>query len=228
MTDCGPITATRPKGYRAREFRDSDRETWVEDRNAERHELQQGSADEWRDRDKLNPPADLFRVAVETSEGRPVAGTDVGPGFFPRPDGTVHGGVGVMRGHRKNGLGGALLEVMEAEARRRTAPRILAGTDASLEGALEWAQERGYREIGRRIESYVYVQAFDPSPFQDIVDRVSASGLQLRSLGECSRAVTRLRPKRSGVTSTRPTRRCGTTCHAPRPRHTCRGTSSTR
>ena len=184
LTDLEAITAKLPRGYRAREFRESDRETWVEDRNAERHELQHGSADEWRDWEKLNPPDELFRVAVEMADGRPVAGADIGPGFVARPDGALNGGVSVMRAHRKKGLGRALLEVMEAEARRRKAPRILAGTDASMEGALEWAQQRGYREIGRRIESYVYVQTFDPSPFRDVVDRVNGSGLTLRSLSE--------------------------------------------
>src|ERR1700687_1065182 len=158
LTDLVAITERLPTGYRAREFRDSDRETWVEDRNAERHELQQGSADEWRDWEKLNPPEDLYRVAVETADGTPAAGTDVGQGFFPRPDGALNGGVGVMRAHRKKGLGSALLEVMEAEARRRKAPRILASTESSQAGALEWAEMRGYREIGRRIESYVMVQ----------------------------------------------------------------------
>jgi len=184
MTIFAAITGTLPSGYRAREFRDSDRETWVEDRNAERHELQRGSADEWRDWEKLDPPKDLFRVAVEASDDRPVAGADIGPGFFPRPDGAVNGGANVMRAHRKKGLGSALLAVIEAEAGRRKAPRILASVDASMAGALEWAQKRGYREIGRRIESYVYVQTFDPAPFTDVVDRVNASGLKLRSLTE--------------------------------------------
>jgi mycothiol synthase len=184
VTGFGAITARLPQGYRAREFRDSDRETWVEDRNAERHELQQGSADEWRDWEKIDPPDDLYRVAVETSDGRPAAGADVGPGFVARPDGSLHGGVGVIRAHRKRGLGSALLGVMEAEARRRKAPRILAGTESSQEGALEWAERRGYREIGRRIESYVMVQSFDDAPFKDLVDRVGRSGLQLRSLAE--------------------------------------------
>ena len=184
MTGFEAITRRLPAGYRAREFRDSDREPWVEDRNAERHELQRGSADEWRDWERLDPPDRLFRVAVETGDGRPAAGTDVGPGFVPRPDGSVHGSVGVMRAHRRKGLGSALLEVMEAEARKRKAPRILAGTESTQEGALEWAQMRGYREIGRRIESYVLVQTFDPSPFQDVVDRVNASGVTLRSLSE--------------------------------------------
>lgn len=64
MTNFGTITDTLPTGYRAREFRDSDRETWVEDRNAERHELQQGSADEWRDWEKLDPPKELGYVML--------------------------------------------------------------------------------------------------------------------------------------------------------------------
>ena len=178
------ITATLPKGYRAREFGDSDREPWVEDRNAERHELQHGTAEEWREWEKLDPPKELFRFTVEAADGQPAGGAEVGQGFVPRPDGTVHGGVSVMRSHRRRGLGTALLEVVEVEARRRAAPRLLAGTDVSDEGALEWAVTRGYREIGRRIESYVYVQTFDPSPFAAVVDRVSATGLRLVSLGE--------------------------------------------
>ncbi len=184
LADLGAITGTLPAGYRAREFRDIDREPWVADRNAERHELQQGTADEWRDWEKLNPPDDLFRITVETSDGQPAAGTDVGAGFVPRPDGTVQGGVSVMRAHRGKGLGSALLEVMEAEARRRKAPRILAGTESTQNGALAWAQKRGYQEIGRRIESYVMVQTFDATPFRDVVDRVTASGLMVRSLDE--------------------------------------------
>jgi GNAT superfamily N-acetyltransferase len=180
LTGFEALTERLPAGYRAREFRDSDREAMVEDRNAERHELQQGTADEWRDWEKIDPPVDLFRLVVETSDGRPAAMVDLGPGFIPRPDGTVNGSVGVAREHRKKGLGNALLEALEAEARRRQAPRILSGTV----GDLEWAHRRGYREIGRRIESYVYVQTFDPSPFTDVVERVRASGVELRSLPE--------------------------------------------
>ena len=178
------ITGTLPAGYRAREFKDCDREPWVEDRNAERHAVQRGSADEWREWEKLDPPKDLFRFTVETSDGRPAAGADIGPGFFPRPDGALNGGVGVMRAHRRKGLGAVLLEVIEVEARRRATPRILASADAAIPGAAEWAQRHGYREIGRRIESYVQVQTFDAAPFADAVARVTNSGLALRSLAD--------------------------------------------
>ena len=38
MTGVEAVAATLPAGYRAREFRDSDREPWVEERNAQVHE----------------------------------------------------------------------------------------------------------------------------------------------------------------------------------------------
>src|SRR2546430_157304 len=184
LTRYEEITASLPKGYRAREFRDSDREPMVAERNEQVHELQRGTADEWREWEKLDPPKDMLRVVVETSDGAPAASGDIGPGFMPRPDGALVGGVGVMRAHRGKGIGGALLAVVEAEAKRRNAPRIMAGTSVAFPGALEWATKRGYREIGRRIESYVDVRTFDPAPFADLVERVRGSGIRLVTLDE--------------------------------------------
>ena len=181
------ITATLPKGYRAREFRDSDREPMVAERNAQVQELQRGTADEWREWEKIDPPKDLFRTVVERADGQPVANADIGSGSFPRPDGTLHGSVGVSRADRRKGIGNALLVVIEAEAVRRKAPRILSGTSVAFEGALAWAQKRGYKEIGRRIESYVDVKAFDGRPLGDVLDRVEASGIRLATVSELLR-----------------------------------------
>jgi GNAT superfamily N-acetyltransferase len=178
------ITATLPKGYRAREFRETDREPMVAERNEQVHELQRGSADEWREWEELDPPKDLFRFVVETPDGAPAASAEIGPGFMPRPDGALAGDVGIMRKHRGKGLGTALLKAVEAEAARRKAPRIMAGISVAFEGSLEWAQKRGYAEIGRRIESYVDVRTFDPAPFADMVDRVRDSGITLVTLTE--------------------------------------------
>ncbi|HEV2249599.1 MAG TPA: GNAT family N-acetyltransferase [Candidatus Limnocylindria bacterium] len=181
------ITARLPAGYRAREFRDSDREPWTDERNAQVHELQRGTADEWREWEAIDPPQYRLRVSVEAADGGLAGGTDIGPGFFPRADGTLFGGVNVMRAHRRRGIGQALLDAMEAEARGAKAPRILANTNASFAGALEWARTRGYTEIGRRIESYVDVRAFDGRPHRDVVARVEASGIQLRTVTEILR-----------------------------------------
>jgi GNAT superfamily N-acetyltransferase len=184
MTRFEAITETLPKGYRAREFRDGDREPMVAERNEQVHELQRGTADEWREWEKLDPPKDLFRVVVETPDGAPVASADIGPGGFPRPDGAQFGSVGTSRTHRGKGVATALLAVIEAEAKSRKAPRILAGTSVAFVGSAEWAQKRGYREIGRRIESYVDVRTFDPTPHREIVDRVAASGIGLATITE--------------------------------------------
>lgn len=178
------ITATLPPGYRAREFRDSDREPWVAERNAVVHELQRGTADEWREWEKIDPPKDHFRVTVEDASGELAAAAELGSGMFPRADGAQSGNVTVMRAHRAKRLGSALLAVVEAEARGRGVPRILAGTNSSFVGSLEWAEKRGYREIGRRIEAYIEVQRFDGRPFHELVDRVTASGIRLATMSE--------------------------------------------
>jgi GNAT superfamily N-acetyltransferase len=187
MTVAEAITATLPNGYRARDFRDSDREPSVTERNEQVHELQRGTADEWREWEQLDPPKNLLRVSVDAADGHLAGGADLGPGFFPRTDGTLFGGVNVMRAHRRKGLGKALLDAMEAEARTAKAPRILAGTSAAFAGSLEWAQMHGYREIGRRIESYVDVNTFDGRPLQDVVKRVEASGIRLATVTELLR-----------------------------------------
>jgi len=46
MTRLDEITASLPKGYRVREFADADREPWTDERNAQVHELQRGTAAE--------------------------------------------------------------------------------------------------------------------------------------------------------------------------------------
>src|SRR5690349_4036402 len=140
------ITPTLPQGYHAREFRESDREPMVVERNAQVPEMQRGTADEWREWEQMDPPKDLFRTVVEGADGHVAATADIGPGHFPRPDGAQTGGVNVARADRGKGLGTALLGVIEAEAARRKAPRILSGTSVAFAGALEWAQKRGYRE----------------------------------------------------------------------------------
>ena len=181
------ITASLPSGYRAREFRDSDREPWTEERNAQVHELQRGTADEWREWEAIDPPKNLLRVSIDAPDGTLAGGADLGPGSFPRLDGTLFGGVNVMRSHRRRGLGQALLDAVETEARAAKAPRILANTNASFAGSLEWAEKRGYREIGRRIESYVDVRAFEAGPLRDVLARVEASGIRLPTVSELLR-----------------------------------------
>jgi len=183
--DTDPITARLPSGYRARQFRDSDREPLVEERNAWSHPMQRQSADEWRMWERLSPDETQYRITVEDTASRVAAYANLSAGGFMRhADGAQSGGVGVARADRGKGIGSALLETVEHEARRRGAPRLLGGVSAALPFALAWAAKRGFHEIGRRIGSYVELASFDPSGLADRVSSVKASGIRLSTFAE--------------------------------------------
>jgi GNAT superfamily N-acetyltransferase len=177
--------ATRlPDGYRVREFDDSDREPIVEETNAERHPMERETADEWRRWESLYEDPTRLRVIVTDRAGAVAASGNIQAGFFPRSDGAQSISVGVSRAHRGRGIGGVLLGALEAEARRRNVPRIVAGTSAALPFALAWATKRGYREIGRRIMSYRELGSYDPAAWRDAIDRVTRDGIRIRTFAE--------------------------------------------
>ena len=182
--DTDTISARLPDKYRARPFEDRDREPLVEEHNADAHPMEYQDAEEWRMWERMAPDATQVRIVVEGPSA--LAGTaHVGAGAMMRhPDGAQNGGVSVFRADRGKGIGSALLGAIEDEARRRSAPRLLAGASAAHPFALEWARKRGYREIGRRIESYIELATFDSAPFAARVAQVKASGLQLRTFAE--------------------------------------------
>ena len=184
--DSERITARLPSGYRARPFVDADREPLIEERNAWLHPMEQQSAEEWRMWDRLAPDPTQYRVVVEEeSAHRVVASGNVGAGgTFRHADGSQTGLVGVARSARRKGIGSVLLAEIEDEARRRNAPRLIASASAAHPFALEWAARRGYREIGRRIESYVDLHAFDPLAWEEQVQGVNASGIALRTFAD--------------------------------------------
>jgi mycothiol synthase len=179
------LTASLPSGYRARPFEDRDREGWMPERNAWYGPMEQGTADEWRMWETMSPDDSRVRITVEDPNGRIAALADVSAGgAFRHPDGAQSGGVSVARADRGKGLGSALLAVVIAEAVRRKAPRFLGGASAAHPESLAWAAKRGFREIGRRIESYVELATFEPDRERDRLERVRASGIELRTIAE--------------------------------------------
>lgn len=181
--DTERLTASLPKGYRARPFEERDREPWVAERNTWYGPMEQGNAKEWRIWESMTPDDSRLRLIVEDKSGRIAAMADVSNGgAFAHPDGAQSGGVSVARADRGKGIGSALLAVIIDEAIRRKAPRFLAGASEAHADALAWAAKRGFREIGRRIEAFVELATFDPSAFAARVDEVLRSGIVFRTI----------------------------------------------
>lgn len=182
--DHDALTAALPAGYRSRDFDEADREPLVADRNAEHEPIEQGNADDWREWERLVPQPDRLRFTVIAPDGSVAGGATIDPGMFERPDGALQGSVGVLRVHRRRGIGRILHAAIEADARRRGAPRILADVNAAIPAGLAFATGQGYREIGRRIGSYLDVTTFDGRPFADAVKRVTAGGITLTTIAD--------------------------------------------
>jgi len=183
--DTDRLAASLPNGYRARPFEDRDREPMVAERNTWYGPMEQGSAEEWRAWETIAPDDSRLRITVEDESGGVAAMADVSAGGTSRhPDGAQSGGVSVARADRGKGIGSALLAVIVDEAVRRKAPRFLMGVNAAHTDSLEWATKRGFREIGRRLESYIELARFDPARFGARVDNVRRSGVALRTIAE--------------------------------------------
>lgn len=172
-------------GYRARPFDDHDREPWLAERNTWYGPMEQGSAEEWRIWEAMTPDESRLRIIVEDESGGVAAMAEVSAGgAFPHPDGAQSGGVSVARAHRGKGIASALLAVVVDEAVRRKAPRFLAAASEAHTESLEWASRRGFREIGRRLESFIELARFDPTAFGARVDDVRRTGITLRTIAE--------------------------------------------
>lgn len=173
-----------PRGYRARPFEDADREPLVAAGNAESHPMETETVEEWRRSESMFPDESRIRVVV-VAPGGSLAGTGViQVGWIPRPDGAQSLNVAVVREHRNEGIGTALLDAFEAEARRRTVPRVLSGVSAARPHAVAFATKRGYRQIGRRIMSYRELASYEPSEWHAALERVARGGVRIRSVAE--------------------------------------------
>jgi len=184
LPDIDAVTQRLPPGYRARPFRDEDREPLTAARNAELPEVEQQSAAEWREWERLVPDPAQVRVIVETGASDEIAAfLHVGNGGpFRAPDGSARGGIDVARSHRRKGLGGALLPFLEEEARRLSAPKLYSGVSAREPESLSWAQARGFKEIGRRIEAAIDLNAFEPAKWEERARKTIEQGIRLVSL----------------------------------------------
>ena len=78
-----------------------------------------------------------------------------------------HASIRVAPDHRGRGLGGHLVERLEAHVRAKAAPKLQSAVRGEEPEGLRFAEKHGYREFHRRYDSYLDVAAFDGSRFED-------------------------------------------------------------
>jgi GNAT superfamily N-acetyltransferase len=142
------------------------------------------TAEDWRRWESMFNDRTKIRLTIIAPNGAIAGSVNIQAGMMPRPDGAQNVGVGVDRDHRNRGVGSAMLEAIEAEAKRRGVPRLFAGASASKPFALEFATKRGYKEIGRRIMSYRELDTYEPAQWQASLDKIASEGVRIRSFSD--------------------------------------------
>lgn len=138
--------------------------------------------------ERHNPQPKRLALLVEDADGNVVAACSVSDGgTFARKDGSFSGGLRVAPEHRRRGIGGALLERLEAHAREHGAPRITTSARGDEPNGVRFAERHGYRETNRRYNSFLDVQAFDLSRFEDPDVIARRAGVRIVPIAELQR-----------------------------------------
>jgi mycothiol synthase len=115
-----------------------------------------------------NPEPNRLLLLAENSAGAVVAAASASDG------GLMGGGQNRWRANirvapdvRGRGLGSQMLVRLEAHARANGAPRLQGAVRDEEPAGLRFANKHGYREFHRRYDSYLDVDRFDASRFED-------------------------------------------------------------
>jgi GNAT superfamily N-acetyltransferase len=82
------------------------------------------------------------------------------------------------------GIGGTLLERVEALAAERGAESLITSTEEYRDRTIRFVEAAGFVEIDRDWRSTLDLDGFDPAEWSQVVDRVVASGIRITSVAE--------------------------------------------
>ena len=127
-----------------------------------------------------NPEPNRLLLLAENSAGAVVAAASASDG------GLMGGGQNRWRANirvapdvRGRGLGSQMLVRLEAHARANGAPRLQGAVRDEEPAGLRFANKHGYREFHRRYDSYLDVDRFDASRFEDAKTIALRAGVRL-------------------------------------------------
>ena len=127
-----------------------------------------------------NPePNRLILVAEDGSGALVAAATASDGGVLGGGQNRWHAGVRVASGQQCRGLGTQLLERLETHVRAKSAAKLQSSVRGEEPEGLRFAQRHGYKEFHRRYDSYLDVQAFDPSKFENPAAVATRAGVRI-------------------------------------------------
>ncbi len=142
------------------------------------------TVEDYRRGDRNRPATDIFLRLVAEDEAGQVAAFGVAhheafhhPGeFFIR--------IRVDAPYQGKGIGTALLERLEAFTREHGGTKFESGIREQDVEAYEWCLRRGFKSYNLLRESTRTLADWDPTPFQEAVERVKATGFRFATLAE--------------------------------------------
>lgn len=166
-----------------RPFTEADYPAAVESSNAVYPDYP-NSVEEWQHTDRNRNPEHRFARFVAELDGQVVGVAQYGQSatnYHPRKfwlEAWVH------PRYQGRGVGKALYQqVMEALAPLKPLA-VRAGVREDMERGVRFLQERGFVEERRAWESRLDVQAFDPTPYLPLLERLEAEGFEFKSIRE--------------------------------------------
>jgi GNAT superfamily N-acetyltransferase len=188
--DLGALGARLPDGVRVRaaDLSGTDLDRMIAFQNKYARPAQQMALDVARRFEDNNPQPKRLVLFVEDAAGEMQAVAQTGDGgVFSRGDGVFRMGLRVAPEWRRRGIGTALLETLEQHSRAQGAVRQITSIRGDEPEGLEFARARGYEEYHQRVDSYVDVQSFDPSGFDDPDEVARKAGVRLVPYADLAR-----------------------------------------
>ena len=190
MSELERLSARLPAGLRARvaDFGGDDLEKLVTFQNKYARPAQQMGLEMSRRFEDNNPQPKRLALFVEDEAGALVAQGQTGDGgVFSRGDGVFRTGVRVAPEWRGKGIASAMLETLAEHARAQGATKLVSSIRGDEPEGLEFAHRKGFEEYHRRVDSYVKVDTFDASGFDDPDAAAAKEGVQLVPYAELAR-----------------------------------------
>jgi len=132
----------------------------------------------WRKADSERPDCVSCQFVAEDESGRVVGSAGL---YYSsdNPPGLFNAGVSVLPEDRRQGVGQALIGVIEPLARQHGAQALRAWCRGEDQASRAWAEKRGFVVDRVRTESVLDLDGWDRTRFAADLERVRSSGIQL-------------------------------------------------